>query len=413
MDRTTLASRNGYWRWPQAIRSSVPFRQGGRFGDLILVGGQNAMDGRGAALSPGDRIAQAEAAMRAITQVIEDLGGRMENLAKLTVFYVYGGLEAEQDLMRCIRRLCPGTPPPAITFVPLPRLALPGLAVTIDAVAIVPTPGSRLRAAAMPADHWQWPSGAEFSHGVRFAERVFISGQMARRAGADTAGGTIVDQARMTIDNIGKVLRQLDCDLDDVVKLNTWYTGDGTGADWRKAAEIRANAFRFPGPGATGVPVPGPYPAGIMLRQECMALRAASGDRLPRALSWPLGHWDWPIPVSFQQGLKIGKQIVLGGQISTDIHCKAVDPGDMRAQTRNVMESIRSILAGFGAGLDFVIKLTCFYKTRGDQRDLVDMLDVVSGYYEEPAPPITIVPLENLGFEDVTLEIEGLALADR
>ena len=41
------------------------------------------------------------------------------------------------------------------------------------------------------------------------------------------------------------------------------------------------------------------------------------------------------------------------------------------------------------------------------------MLDVVSGYYEEPAPPITIVPLENLGFEDVTLEIEGLALADR
>ena len=142
----------------------------------------------------------------------------------------------------------------------------------------------------------------------------------------------------MTIDNIGKVLRQLDCYIDHVVKLNTWYTGDGTGADWRKAAEIRANAFRFPGPGATGVPVPGPYPAGIMLRQECMALRAASGDRLPRALSWPLGHWDWPIPVSFQQGLKIGKQIVLGGQISTDIHCKAVDPGDMRAQTRNVME---------------------------------------------------------------------------
>lgn len=405
----TFAPRNGYWRWPK----TVPFRQGGRFGDLILVGGQNAMDGLGTVLSPGDRIAQAETAMRSIAQVIEDLGGRADNLAKLTVFYVYGGAEAERDLMRCIRRLCPGTPPPALTMVPLPRLALPGLAITIDAVAIAPSAGSKPRPATMPADHWQWPSGAEFSHGLRCGERVFISGQMARHAGVDAAAGTIVDQARMTIDNVSKVLRQLDCDLDDVVKLNTWYTGDGTDADWRKAAEIRGNAFRFPGPGATGVPIPGPYPGGVMLRQECMALRAASGDRLPRSLSWPLGHWDWPIPVSFQQGLKIGKLIVLGGQISTDVYCKAVDPGNMRAQARNVMEAIRSILAGFGTGLDSVIKLTCFYKTRGDQRDLTDMLDVVSAYYEEPAPPITIVPLENLGFEDVTLEIEGLALADR
>jgi hypothetical protein len=29
----------------------------------------------------------------------------------------------------------------------------------------------------------------------------------------------------------------------------------------------------------------------------------------------------------------------------------------------------------------------------------------------DPAPPVTFIPLENLGFEDVTLEIEGLAVA--
>jgi enamine deaminase RidA (YjgF/YER057c/UK114 family) len=337
----------------------------------------------------------------------------MENLLKLTVFYVDGSGTDEADLMRQIRSLVPGSPPPTITMLPLPRLALPGLAVTIDAVAAAGSEAPAARAA--PAgQHCPWPDGAEFSHGIRYGERVFVSGQMARDpAGALLAKGDIVGQARATIANIDKVLRTLGCDLDDVVKLNTWYTGDGTDADWRKAAEIRANAFRFPGPGATGVPVPGPYPEGVMLRQECMALRGRSGERLPRSLSWPLGHWDWPIPVSFQQGLKIGRLIVLGGQISTNTECKAVDPGDMRAQTHNVMRAIRDILLGFGADLDSLVKLTCFYKTRGQPNDLAQMLEACTGYLPDPAPPMTIVPLENLGFEDVTLEIEGLALVDR
>ena len=180
----------------------------------------------------------------------------------------------------------------------------------------------------------------------------------------------------MTIKNVSDVLSGMDCDLDDVVKLNTWYTGDGTDADWRKAAEVRVNAFRFPGPGATGVPVPGPYPRELLIRQECMAIRNPNGSRPPRALSWPLGHWDWPIPVTFQQSLRIGSLVVLGGQISTDEDCQAVHPGNMRAQTQNILESIKNLLAGFDLKLDAIAKLTCFYKTLGDPSDLTDMLDI-------------------------------------
>ncbi len=410
MSIVSYTAQRGAWQWSDAVQSLVPYRHGMRHGDLVIVGGQAAFDGSGEVIGPNDHLRQADVIMSYIADVIADLAGDTAHLAKLTVFYVYGGAALEIELMRRIRATIRSSPPPAISFIPLPRLALPGLALVIDALAVVPR-GADVTAAA-PKGHWRWPEKAEFSYGLRCGKWTFISGQMAAAPSGETIfPGDIVGQARTTIDNVSNVLTSLGCDLDDVVKLNTWYTGDGTDVDWRKAAEIRANAFRFPGPGATGVPVPGPYPNGLLLRQECMALRAASGERLPRALSWPLGHWDWPIPVSFQQALKIGEVIVLGGQISTDAECKAIFPGDMRAQTRNVMASIRNLLASFDLDLTALAKLTCFYRTRGSLNDLTDMLSVCREFLPDPAPPITIVPLENLGFEDVTLEIEGLAFA--
>ncbi|MCU1276275.1 MAG: Enamine deaminase RidA [Bryobacterales bacterium] len=408
MSTVSYTAQRGAWQWPESIQNLMPFRNGVRRGDLVIVGGQAAFDRKGEIIGANDHLRQVEVVMGYIADVIADLAGDTAHLAKLTVFYEYGGAELEIALMRKVRAAIRSSPPPAVSFIPLPRLAIPGLAVLIDALAVVPS-GAEATAAALKG-HWRWPEGAEFSYGLRCGKWTFVSGQMASAPSGETLfPGEIVGQARATIDNVSRVLASLGCDLDDVVKLNTWYTGDGTDADWRKAAEIRANAFRFPGPGATGVPVPGPYPNELLLRQECMALRSVSGDRLPRALSWPLGHWDWPIPVSFQQALKIGDVVVLGGQIATDTECKAVFPGDMRAQTRNVMESIQSLLAGFELGMDSIAKLTCFYRTRGSSADLMDMISACGEFLPDPAPPITIVPLENLGFEDVTLEIEGLA----
>ena len=102
---------------------------------------------------------------------------------------------------------------------------------------------------------------------------------------------------------------------------------------------------------------------------------------------------------------------MLGGQIATDTACKALFPGDMRAQTRNVMELIRNLLAGFELGMDFDRKTHLLLSHARLGEDLGDMIEVCREFVSDPAPPITIVPLENLGFEDVTLEIEGLAFA--
>jgi enamine deaminase RidA (YjgF/YER057c/UK114 family) len=397
------------WNW----RIPSVHQHGTRADRLIFVGGQTDLDGAGNVRNPNRMAAQVDAAMERVFQVIEQLGGRRKDLAKLQIFYVGGTLEDEHALLRQVRSRVVGPTAPVITLVPLPRLPYEGMTVIIDAVAVDNNDGGAPLRVASPQGHWNWPRGCEFSQGLRAGEFIFVGGQMARdHSGEIRHREDIVAQAQLTIDNITRVVENLGADIDDVVKLNTWYVGYGTDADWRRAAQIRSNAFRYPGPGATGVPVPQVYPDGGLIRQECWALRGIDGRKLPRSLSWPHGHWDWPMRVSFQQALKVGKWIFLGGQVALDPAGKTVEPGNMAAQTRINMDFIRSLFAGFDARMEDMVKLTCFYKTQGSAASLHENLAVRSSYFDGTGPASTSVPLENLGFEGVMLEIEGIGLLD-
>lgn len=338
--------------------------------------------------------------MRHIAAVIDVLEARLEDIVKLNVFYVAGTLADELSLVRQIRRHVRAEPPPVISLIALPRLAYPGMAVTIDAVAIDARIG---RTAVVP--------GGQFSEGIRCGELLFVAAQTARGAdGKIEYLDDIAAQAQLTIDNIGRVLDAMGADLDDVVKLNTCYVGFGTDEDWRRAARIRSEAFRYPGPGATGVPVPSRYPDGGLIRQECWAMRGMDGERLPWSLSWPKGHWDWPMRVTFQQGVKVGNMIFLGGQYACDVKGLAQAPGEREAQTRITMEFIRSVLAGFGATMDDLVKTTCFFKSDGTPEALHANLAIRSSYFSDPAAPQTSVPLATMGLEGLMLEIEGIAV---
>lgn len=402
------ASPGDTWNW----QFPVSHRKASRCGRLIFLGGQADLDARGNVCNAGQLDAQTRAAIDGLEKALASVDGRWPDIVKINAFHTGDSVEAEAQLLRDIRGRMRSDAPPVITLVRLPRLAYPGMAVVIEAIAIDNSDGKAPRQVAMPKGHRPWPRGGEFSHGIRCGELILVSGQSALdENGKIRHANDIVAQARQTIENISTVLNELGADRDDVVKLNTWYHGFGTDEDWRRAAKIRSDAFRFPGPGATGVPVPGPYPDGALLRQECWALRGVDGSRLPRSLSWPLGHWDWPMPVSFQQGIRVGDAIFLGGQVALDPDGRTLSPDNREKQTEIVMESIRAILAGFGAGLEDLLKVTCFYKGSGDPAELHACLSIQSALFGAVGPAATSVPLGNLGFEGVMLEIEGIAAA--
>lgn len=392
---------------PAWMPSSKP-GSGSRFERLVFIAGQVDVDANGNARNAGRVIDQVAGAMDAIYRALAELEARPADLVKLVVFHTADSIEGEADLLRAIRGHIVADPAPAISLIALPRLAIPGTDVLIKGIAIDNADGRAPRRAVNPESCACWPKGGEFSAGLRCGEFTFVAAQTAKDgAGKLHHHDDIVAQAQMTIANIDTVLRALGCDLDDVVKVNTWYVGFGTDEDWRRAAEVRSGAFRFPGPGATGVPVPGRYPDDGLLRQECLALRGADGTRLPRSLSWPLGHWDWPMPVSFQQGIRVGRLIILGGQYSMDVKGLAVDPDDMEKQTANTMEYIRRILDGFGAGLDDLLEVTGFYKYGAIESGSTPLMKTSFG---SQVPPVTQVPLSTMGLERVTLEVEGYAI---
>ncbi|HWK34312.1 MAG TPA: RidA family protein [Hyphomicrobium sp.] len=392
---------------PSAWQASRKEGEGSRFDRLMWIAGQYDGNGQGGIANPGRVLEQTDTAMNKIARAVESLGGRAEDIVKLVVFHTVADAGGEQELLRRIRSHIKSDVPPVISLVALPQLWHPDMAVLIKAVAIDNADGKAPRRAGNPAKHWGWPHGGEFSQGLRCGEFVFVSAQSSKDStGALQHEGDIVSQAKLTIRNIAEVLGSLGCDLDDVVKLNTWYLGQGTDADWRRAAEVRSTAFRFPGPGATGVPVPNLYPDGAMIRQECMALRGPEG-RLPRALSWPLGHWDWPMRVSFQQGIRVGRLVVLGGQYSMDERGLVVDDENMPRQTDNTLEFIRRILDGFGVRMQDLVEVTGFYKFSSIAPGSTPLQGRKFG---PQMPPVTEAPLGTMGLEGVTLEVEGFAI---
>ena len=385
---------------------------GVRVGEMVFVGGQVDIGEGGRVLHPGDLPAQAETAVDSVETVLEELGADIEDVVKVVVFYVSGGEVDESALLARLRRRFRGEPPPACMAVPLPALGLPGMLVEIECIAMRGTDGSRLtRQAANPASHWPSP----FSHGIRCGEMLFAGTQSPLdREGRLRAPGEVVEQARINIANIAEVMAGLGASLDDVCRFNTFYVGYGTAEDWAQAARVRGSAFERPGVCGTGVPVPALFPAGLTIRQEATGMLGLDGRTLPRTPSFPEGHWDWPIPVKVQQGVRIGNMIIIGGQVSADARGRAVHPGDLVTQTCASMDFVQRVVEDLGATMDDVVKVNTFYKDAkgADPERLHANLAVRSERFSSPGPVSTGVPLEALGLEGIEIEIEAYAMLE-
>ncbi|WP_018388925.1 RidA family protein [Ancylobacter sp. FA202] len=383
---------------PSRYRSTDAFgaRAQRRAQDIVFVSAQFG--------DPADGLeVQIDQAVAGVIAALAQAGAGPGDVVKLGLFYHRSLIASESLILSRLRAAFPAEPPPVVTAIPLHAL-VGGVLVQVEAIALHPG-GDRhsQRVAAAPAD------AAGFSPALRCGDLVFVGAQMSRDGQGQTLHhGDIVGQAKATIGHIGEALEELGADLSCVAKLNTYYVGHGTTEDWAMAARVRSDAFRKPGPGATGVPVPGPYPADILIRQEAIGLVAPDGTAAPRATSWPEGTWDWPIPVSFEQGLKINDLLILGGQISANPQGEAVFPGDLAAQARNTMECIGRILAGFGAGIDDLVKVTVFIATEGGDAEIAVVLDALIPFFSDGLPALTLVPLSRLGLTGLEIEIEGV-----
>jgi reactive intermediate/imine deaminase len=99
--------------------------------------------------------------------------------------------------------------------------------------------------------------------------------------------------------------------------------------------------------------------------------------------------------------------IHVSGQIAIDLEGNLVGPGDVRAQTRQVFENLKAILAANGATFADVVKIGTYLTTL---EDLAGMREVRSEYLTAEPPASTAVQVVALVVPDALIEIDLVAV---
>jgi 2-iminobutanoate/2-iminopropanoate deaminase len=108
----------------------------------------------------------------------------------------------------------------------------------------------------------------------------------------------------------------------------------------------------------------------------------------------------------YSQGVIGGGFVFVAGQLALDPGTGQLVPGDVRIQTKRVMENIKAILESAGSSLASVVKTTVFLR---DLNDFGAMNEVYGSYFQEDPPARSTFQVAKLP-RDGAVEIEVVAL---
>jgi reactive intermediate/imine deaminase len=118
--------------------------------------------------------------------------------------------------------------------------------------------------------------------------------------------------------------------------------------------------------------------------------------------------YAWNQSFGFSQAVRAGGLIFLAGQTPVDENAQLVGEGDIRAQTRQVFENIKTVLANAGSSLDDLVEIVS-YNT--DMADLAALAEVKAEYLTKDFPAWTAIGVTALAFPGQLIEIKAVAVA--
>jgi 2-iminobutanoate/2-iminopropanoate deaminase len=115
-----------------------------------------------------------------------------------------------------------------------------------------------------------------------------------------------------------------------------------------------------------------------------------------------------PLPIGpYSQAIRAGGLLYLSGQIALDPATGQFLAGDIKAQTRRVLQNLAAVLEAAGSSMDRVVKTTVFLK---DMNDFGAMNEEYQAMFRELPPARSTVQVARLP-RDALVEIELIALA--
>jgi len=125
-----------------------------------------------------------------------------------------------------------------------------------------------------------------------------------------------------------------------------------------------------------------------------MGKRVIHTDRAPKAIG------------PYSQAIQAGNFLFLSGQIPLDPKTGELVKGDIRQQTRQVLENIKVVLESQKLGMENVVKMTIFLKDIGSFNQVNE---VYATYFPFSPPARSTVEVARLP-RGADIEIEAIAL---
>jgi reactive intermediate/imine deaminase len=120
---------------------------------------------------------------------------------------------------------------------------------------------------------------------------------------------------------------------------------------------------------------------------------------------------DLAVPAGIMsQGVSVsnGRMVFVSGQVARGIDGQLVGRGDIRAQTRKVLENTRSVLTEAGATMDDVVKVTVFVTNLAEHFSAIH--EIRAEFFSSDYPASTLVEVSRLVDPDMLIEIEAIAV---
>ena len=112
----------------------------------------------------------------------------------------------------------------------------------------------------------------------------------------------------------------------------------------------------------------------------------------------------------FSPGVKVsaGQLVFVSGQVARNAQGETVGKGDIKAQTRQVLENMKAVLEAAGATIDDVVKVSVFVTNLEEHFSQIH--EVRSQYFKKDYPASTVVEVKALANKDLWIEMEAVAV---
>ena len=112
-------------------------------------------------------------------------------------------------------------------------------------------------------------------------------------------------------------------------------------------------------------------------------------------------------PTAYHHVVRAGNLLFIAGQVALDGEGTLVGADDMRAQVRQVLENLKTVLTSQNANFSNIVKINIFTTDIDAFREAAD----VRGTYFQCSPPAsTRVQIERLAQPEFLVEIEAIAV---